>query len=100
MSQPLLTILVAVFSATGFWTLINNIYQSRKEKKSGEREMLLGLGHDRLLSLCRYYLAQGWITPEQHENLYYLYRPYSHIGGNGTIAHLMDEINRLPIRDE
>lgn len=62
--------------------------------------MLLGLGHDKLLYLCRKYLSKGQISAEQHENLLYLYRPYRELGGNGTIEHLMGEINKLPMRDD
>ena len=100
MTQYLVTIIVAMFGAAGFWTLISNIYQNKKEKKSCEREMLLGLGHDKLLYLCRKYLAQGYISAEQHENLLYLFHPYKGLGGNGTIEHLMGEINKLPIKDD
>ena len=61
--------------------------------------MILGLGHDRIISLCEKYLAQGWITSEDFENLHdYLFVPYKNMKGNGTAEKLMRDVEKLPIR--
>jgi len=45
------------------------------------------------------YLKRGFITHEEYENLVkYLYKPYQKIGGNGSALRLMEEVNKLPIK--
>lgn len=60
--------------------------------------MLLGLGHDRIVTLCMKYIERGWISSDEHEDLTkYMYEPYTKMGGNGTVKRLMAEVNKLPI---
>jgi hypothetical protein len=89
------TALVTVLSCGGFWTYI----QSRKDKKSAKTQMILGLGHDRVIMQGTVYIKRGWITPDEYENLHdYLYIPYQKMGGNGTAKKIMEEVKKLPIR--
>lgn len=61
--------------------------------------MLLGLAHDRIMSLCMTYIERKYITSDEYENLYeYLYKPYEKLGGNGSAKRVMNEVNKLPIR--
>ncbi|MBO7450918.1 MAG: hypothetical protein J6U54_11185 [Clostridiales bacterium] len=90
------TIVCAIFSSTGIWALI----QRRAEKKDAKTQMILGLGHDRIIHLCKFYIEQGWISADDYENLHeYLYRPYEAMGGNGTAKRLMDEVTKLPMKN-
>ena len=92
----LVTFLCAVFASTGFWAII----QKRMEKKDNKTKMLIGLGHDRVVSLGMKYIRRGWISQDEYENLYeYLYKPYEDLGGNGSAKRIMQEVNKLPIRD-
>lgn len=87
-----ITVICAVFASNGFWTLI----QTRREKKDAKVQMILGLGHDRIIHLCKYYLEQGSISADDFENLYkYLYLPYKDMGGNGTAEKLMGRVENL-----
>jgi len=96
----LITIVVAVFASAGFWSFINRLMQNKGEK-SPERQMLLGLAHDRICYLAEKYIERGWITRDEYENLHdYLYLPYKRLGGNGTADRLMEEVDRLPIRQK
>lgn len=91
--QVLLTIFGSVFASGGFWALI----QAKGEKKSAKTKMILGLGHDRIIFLCKEFIKQGWISPDDYENLHeYLYEPYKLMGGNGTAERLMEEVKKLP----
>lgn len=91
--ELLITVLCAVFSSNGIWAII----QSRREKKDAKTQMILGLGHDRIIHLCKSYLEQGWISTDDYENLYeYLYLPYKAMGGNGTAQRLMEKVEKLP----
>jgi hypothetical protein len=89
------TVICAVFASNGFWSLL----EKTREKKDAKVQMILGLGHDRIIHLCKNYLDQGWISADDYENLYeYLYIPYKAMGGNGTAQHLMERVQQLPTR--
>lgn len=93
--QMLVTIVCAVIASGGFWSYI----QSRRDKKDVRSQMLIGLGHDRVMWLGMKYIERGWITNDEYENLYeYLYKPYEKMGGNGSAKRVMDEVKKLPIR--
>lgn len=101
----LTTILCAVFASSGFWTLIVAIVttkQARRQKETASeeavRKLLLGLGHDRLYNLCEYYISRGYITPDEYDNLTYIYRPYKDAGGNGTGDRLFEAVCSLPMK--
>ena len=93
--QLLITTLSSVLTSGGLWTYI----QHRTEKKDVKTEMLIGLGHDRIIVLGMSYIERGWITQDEYENLHdYLYIPYRKMGGNGSAQRIMEEVDKLPIR--
>lgn len=92
--QTLVTILVACIASSGFWAFITKV----TEKKSANTKMLVGLGHDRIVYLGMAYIERGYITRDEYENLHdYLYVPYEKLGGNGSAARVMTEVEKLPI---
>lgn len=92
--QMVITIVCAVLASSGFWAFI----QKRSEKKDVKTELLIGLGHDRIMELSMKYIERGWITQEEYENLNdYLYKPYEKNGGNGSAKRIMKEVDKLPI---
>lgn len=92
--EMIVTVICAVFASSGFWALL----QKLTDKKSAKNQMILGLGHDRIIHLCKFYIEQGWISTDDYENLYeYLFKPYEAMGGNGTAKRLMTEVSNLPI---
>ncbi len=92
--QILLTVFSSVLASSGLWAYITK----RAEKKDLKTEMLIGLGHDRIIYLGMSYIDRGWITSDEYENLYeYLYKPYEKMGGNGSAKRIMNEVNELPI---
>lgn len=94
-------IIITIIGSSGFWTLITHLITSKKEKKSGERAMILGLGHDKIRYLCQKYIERGYITTDEFDNLYtYLYLPYKALGGNGTGEKLMNAVMKLPLKTE
>lgn len=58
-------------------------HDKKKEKQSEMRDMILGLGHDKLLYLTDKFAERGGITQKERRNLKYLYDPYIKMGGNG-----------------
>lgn len=101
-----LAVVFAILASSGFWAFITVIVQKHLENKyfvssreSVEREMLIGLAHDRILSLGMKYIQRGYVTRDEYENInQYLYEPYSKLGGNGSAKKIMEELNKLPIR--
>lgn len=93
--QFILTIICAALASTGLWTFLNK----RLDRKDCKNEMLVGLGHDRIMSLGMRYIDRGYITQDEYENLYeYLYKPYTKLGGNGSAKHVMEQVDKLPVR--
>lgn len=93
--QMLVTVFSAVLASSGLWAYM----MKRLEKNDVKSEMLLGLAHDRIMYLGSIYIEQGYITYDAYENLHkYLYGPYEKMGGNGSAKHIMEEIDKLPIR--
>ena len=95
--QIVLTIFTSVLASSGLWAFLG----SRLDRHSAQKEMLIGLGHDRIMYLGMRYVERGWITQDEYENLNtYLYEPYKKLGGNGSALRVMQEVNKLPIRNQ
>lgn len=93
--QLVVTVFCSVLASSGLWAYM----MKRAERKDLKTEMLIGLAHDRILYLGVRYIERGWITKDEYENLHdYLYTPYQKIGGNGSAARVMSEVDRLPIK--
>lgn len=93
--QMFVTIICAVFASSGVWAFI----MRHQETKDVKTQMLIGLGHDRIMYLGMAYIERGYITKDEFENLHdYLYKPYEMLGGNGSAKRVMDEIKKLPLK--
>lgn len=91
----IVTILSSVLASSGLWAFLTQL----ANKKDVKTEMLIGLGHDRIISLGMEYLNRGYITKDEYENLHdYLYIPYEKMGGNGSAKRIMDAVEKLPIK--
>lgn len=100
-NEIVITIVCSVFASTGFWAFVTAIMQNREKKVSAEGKMLRGLAHDRICYLGEEYIKQGYISKDDYENLHdYLFLPYEELGGNGTAKRIMDEVKKLPLREE
>lgn len=94
--EIIITVVCSVIASSGFWAYIT----SRREKKDLKTQMLIGLGHDRIIYLATKYIEREYISQPEYENLHdYLYVPYSKMGGNGSAERIMKEVEKLPIRD-
>ena len=58
---------------------------------------LLAILHDRVFQACMYFIEKESISCDELENLEYLYRGYSGLGGNGTCETLMFKVRDLKI---
>lgn len=95
--------IIAGITSGGFTSLVIFLIQRHDQKKgkhSAESEMLLGLGHDRIVYLGDLYIRRGFISKDEYENLHdYLYKPYLELGGNGTAERVMKEVEKLPLKE-
>lgn len=92
--QMIVTVICAVLASSGFWAFV----QKKSDRSSAEIELLIGLGHDRIVYLGMSYLERGWLTEDEYENLHdYLYIPYEKNGGNGSAKKVMESVEKLPI---
>lgn len=98
MIEIILSIVIAIFGAGGFWELIRWQVDKRLSKKSVEDKAILGLLHNEIYVLCEGYIKKGSVTVDEYDNLQYLYKPYKELGGNGTAKRLMEEVDRLHLK--
>lgn len=94
-TQLILTIITSILASSGLWAFLS----SRLERNSAERELIVGIGHVELVFFGMQYIARGWITRDEYETMQALYKPYIKLGGNGSGTRIMNEIEKLPIRD-
>ena len=93
--EIIVTVICSVLASSGLWTYI----LQRREKTDLKTQMLIGLGHDRIMYLGMSYIQRGWITKDEYENLNdYLYKPYELMGGNGSAKRVMEEVRKLELR--
>ena len=73
----------------------------RQEEKIIEMDAmsygLLVMLHDKVFQSCMYFINKGSISCDELENLEYLYKGYSGLGGNGTCETLMNKVQLLQI---
>lgn len=74
----------------------------RKSREETERRFKnlecanLAMLHDKIYGLCSGFIEQGWVSIDDLENLDYLWRGYSGLGGNGTGETLYKKVKELP----
>lgn len=87
-------IISAVITSSGFWIFV----EKRRGNRALERKLMIGLAHDRIVSLSIEFIRRGWVSHDEYENLYnFLYIPYKEMGANGSAERLMDEVKNLPL---
>lgn len=103
-TQMIITALISALTSSGFMSLIIYLLQRRDRRKdqetansSAQSRMLVGLGHDRIMSLTDRYVRRGTITLKEKRNLEFLYRPYFDMGGNGDCKIGYDACQHLPV---
>ena len=105
--QTIITAVITALTSSGFVSLILYFLQRRdrqKEKEesieSAQAKMLLGLGHDRILSITDRLVKRGAITLKEKRNLGYLWKPYNSLHGNGDCKIGYEACQQLPVVSE
>lgn len=95
MAGYIITIIVAIFGSTGFWSWLSR----RRQKKDGATRLILGLAYQQIIRSAEHYIKRGFIDADEYNKLNrYLFEPYTAMGGNGTAQKLMEEVKHLPTR--
>ena len=100
MTDLVVTIIITVVASSGFWAFLQSILNNRAKKKSIDRRALLALLHDKLYCSLSEIILKGTISPDDYDNLMYLYEPYKELGGNGTCERMMEEVKKMPITNK
>ena len=99
--QMIGTVICAILASSGFWAYMvarRDKKNKDSEKNDAKTDMIMGLGHDRIIYLCEKYIDRGWISSEEYENINtWLFDPYTRMGGNGTAKRLMAIVGNLPV---
>lgn len=74
---------------------------SRRVSKRIEEQEAIKLGmqallRDRIISAYNHYMDKGFCPIYARENVRRLYEQYHNLGGNGTVTHLVEELEELP----
>ena len=93
--QIIVTVFSSVLASSGLWAFI----MKKSERNDARTRMLLGLAHDRIVSLGMKYIERGWITHDEYEDFHqYMYSPYKELGGDGSGDRIMRAVDKLDIR--
>lgn len=96
----IIAIISGIFGLSNLAMFLIQRYDQKHSKDRPEYQMILGLGHDIIVTKGEQYIKRGCITKDEYENLNeYLYQPYLKMGGNGTAKKIMSEIEKMPLRD-
>lgn len=92
----IVALIASIMGSTGMWAYLS----TRDKRKDASIRLLLGIAHDRIIFLGMSYLDRGWLSKDEYEDLIkYLYAPYSEFGGNGLAEKVMDDVRKLPIKN-
>lgn len=90
------TILVG---SQGLWTFIQTVWLNKYSKRTAGNKLLLGLAFEAIISTSQKYIDKGEIEYDEYKELnQYLFEPYRALGGNGTAARMIAEVEKLPIK--
>lgn len=96
--QTFLTVIGGFLAgSTGFWVYLKNRYKHLDARLA----LIMGLAHDRIVTLGISYIEKGYVTKDEYEDLIkYFWEPYRDLEGNGTAERIMKMVQTLPLKPE
>jgi len=98
-SQIIITIFTSVLASSGLWAFLGSRLDRRLERHSAEKDLLLGIAHMELVFYGMQYIERGCISKDEYDTLQDLYKPYKKLGGNGSGTKIMNEVEKLPLKE-
>lgn len=100
--NPALQVLLVAFGgflagSGGFW-----VYLTRKyEKRDAVDKLIMGLAHDKIVSLGMAYIEKGFVTKDEYDDLFkYFWEPYRDLGGDGSAERIVRLVDILPFHPD
>jgi len=88
-----------ILASTGLWRFLEFVVTHKMQRKTSTQKLLLGLAFKDIVETCEKHLANGEIDTDEYKELnHYLFEPYQKMGGDGTAARLIAEVEKLPIK--
>lgn len=99
-TEIIVALITSIFASSGLWSLVSWKIQKNTSKKDNLTRLVLGLAHEKIITLSMKYIKRGYITKDEYDDLMkYLFAPYEECGGNGTAKRIIDEVKKLPIKE-
>ena len=98
-SQIIITIFTSVLASSGLWAFLGSRLDRRIERHSAEKDLLLGIAHIEMVFFGMQYIERGWITKDEYDTMLELHKPYKKLGGNGSGTKIMQELEKLPLKE-
>lgn len=95
----IVTVILAVLASSGLWECVKLLIERYSKKKTPTQEVVLALGRDRLLHLCKQYREMAYIPEEDYETFVAMGDAYILMHGNSKVKKLFEECRKLPIKD-
>lgn len=95
----LVGVLIAVFLKRPLEKRVKDGEDANKRVEAQNKATMLGvqaLLRDRLLQAFNHYLARGWITAGERDNVENMYTQYEKLGPNNVISDIYDQVRSLP----
>jgi hypothetical protein len=93
-------LLIAILGSSALASTISGIFgliTSRKKTGDGIQEGVRILLYDRIKHLGTSYIARGYITHDEDEDIIRMHRVYhDSLKGNGFLDDIMEQVKRLP----
>ena len=70
------------------------------EIEKSHMQLIIASYRFRLVQLCKGFLRQGFVTPEQMEQLTEFYKVYTGLGGNGQAKYYYEKAMALPLKTD
>lgn len=87
-AEIIITIVVAIFASTGFWTFIQTVYQNKSKSIKAEQILLTGLARSEIIRLANEYIERGTISTAEYTEFTQFCEAYISLpGGNGGGKH-------------
>jgi hypothetical protein len=95
----LVGVLIAVFLKRPLEKRVKDSEEANRRVEEQNSATMLGvqaLLRDRLLQAFNHYLARGWITAGERDNVDNMYTQYEKLGPNNVISDIYDQVRALP----
>lgn len=74
--------------------------RSNINENKAVKDGIKGILHNEIIYRCKKLLIIGYVTPDDLEELEYLFKPYKGLNGNGTAEKLIDRVYNLPLKND